>query len=212
VKKKNALFLCDWSAVMARPWANAGYRCYCIDIKHPIQKSVTRVGKGTIIKIHTDILLPMQFLNNKQFAFVAAFPPCTDLASSGARWFEQKGPQALVRALNLVDACCDVCENSGAPWMLENPVGRLSTNWRKPDYKFDPCDYAGYLQDPSTDAYTKKTCLWTGGGFIMPKPKRVHPVKGSMMHRMAPSPDRAEKRSMTPAGFAQAIFEANHHR
>ena len=64
--------------------------------------------------------------------------------------------------------------------MLENPVGVLSSYWRKPDHTFDPCDYGGYL-NPAGDAYTKKTCLWTGGGFIMPKKKPVEPVGGSRM-------------------------------
>jgi hypothetical protein len=58
--------------------------------------------------------------------------------------------------------------------MLENPVGVLSSYWRKPDHTFDPCDYGGYL-NPAGDAYTKKTCLWTGGGFIMPGKKPVDP-------------------------------------
>src|SRR5438874_1852065 len=48
---------------------------------------------------------------------------------------------------------------------------------RPTHHTFDPCDFAGYLTDPAPDRYTKKTCLWTGGGFIMPKPKRVEPIQ-----------------------------------
>jgi hypothetical protein len=92
--------------------------------------------------------------------------------------------------------------------MIENPVGRLSTCWRKPDYQFDPCDYGAYL-DPPGDTYTKRTCLWTGAGFVMPKPDPVLPLEGSRMHLLPPSDDRANLRSETPAGFALAVFKAN---
>lgn len=93
--------------------------------------------------------------------------------------------------------------------MIENPVGRLSTAWRKPDHTFNPCDFGGYLE-PAGDAYTKRTCLWTGGGFVMPEPRPVAPTAGSMMHtRYAPGPERANLRAATPMGFARAVFLAN---
>jgi hypothetical protein len=138
-----------------------------------------------------------------------AFPPCTHVAVSGARWFRDKGLGALVQALRLFDAALRLAEWTKAPYMIENPVSTVSTYWRKPDYLFDPCDYGGYGAE-STDAYTKKTCLWTGNGFIMPRPKRVEPVDGSRMHRLGYSKERATVRSVTPKGFAQAVFEANH--
>lgn len=100
-----------------------------------------------------------------------------------------------------------LCEDSRAPWMLENPVSRLSSLWRKPDHAFHPCDFAGYVE--GLDAYTKKTCLWTGGGFVMPPTMRVEPSEGSRMHLMPPSEDRANLRSATPEGFARAVFLAN---
>lgn len=92
-----------------------------------------------------------------------------------------------------------------APYLIENPVSTVATYWRKPDHQFDPCDYGGYL-DPAGDYYTKKTCLWTGNGFVMPPPKRVEPTEGS---RLPATHDRAGVRSATPCGFAQAVFEAN---
>jgi len=110
--------------------------------------------------------------------------------------------------MRIVEACFRLCEWSGAPWMIENPVGALSTHWRKPDYRFDPCDFGGYLEPPG-DAYTKRTCLWVGGGFTIPEPKPVVPVEGSKMHLVPPSDDRANIRSKTPEGFARAVFEAN---
>lgn len=43
----------------------------------------------------------------------------------------------------------------------------------------------------------------------MPEPKPVEPVLGSLMHKLPPSEDRGNIRSVTPEGFAQAVFEAN---
>ncbi len=97
---------------------------------------------------------------------------------------------------------------SEAPWLIENPVGVLSSYWRKPDHTFDPCDFGGYL-DPPGDAWTKKTCLWTGGGFRMPGKKRVEPVNLDYIHNMSPSGDRGDLRSITPEGFAIAVMLAN---
>ncbi len=197
------LSLCDYTGIMVEPWAEAGFDCLLVDIRHPA--GVNRNGRITTV-CH-DVNTFVHWF--RPAGFVAAFPPCTHLAVSGARWFARKGLAPLVKALELVESCRRLCEISEAPWMIENPVGRLSTLWRKPDYYFDPCDYAGYLDDPTSEAYTKKTCLWTGGGFIMPEPRRVEPVGKNPIHHMPPSKDRGLKRSVTPRGFARAVFEAN---
>ena len=106
-------------------------------------------------------------------------------------------------------AAKSIAEAIGVPYLLENPVSTLASYYRKPDYTFNPCDYGGYLTPPR-DAYTKKTCLWTGNGFVMPEPKPVEPIEGSKMHLMPPSEGRANLRSVTPAGFARAVFESNY--
>ncbi len=123
------------------------------------------------------------------------------MAVSGARWFRDKGLGRLIRALQLFKRSIDLAELIGGPYLIENPVSTVSSYWRKPDYTFDPCDYG--------DPYTKKTCLWTGGGFVMPPKNRVEPIEGSKMHLLPPGRDRADKRSETPMGFARAVFEAN---
>lgn len=195
--KGPVLSLCDRTGVMVQPWLEAGYECWIVDVQHPAG-------------IHHDGLLRRVGCDVREFgryhkppAIVFAFPPCTHLAGSGARWFADKGLEALHEGLGLVIACKAICEASGAPWMLENPVGSLSSYWRRPDYTFQPWQYG--------DRYTKKTCLWTGGGFAMPTPWIAHKpadVKATI-HLMPPSPERADKRSVTPAGFARAVFEAN---
>ena len=196
------LSLCDYTGNMVKPWAKAGYECICVDIRHPAGEH-TRDGI-TFVGADIRYWLPPK----KDYAIVFAFPPCTNLAVSGARWFKDKGLRGLIEGLELVERCRAICEWSGAPYMIENPVSTLSTYWRKPDYTFDPCDYGGYLNPPG-DAYTKKTCLWVGNGFVMPPKKPVPPVEGSKMHLMPPSKDRGHLRSVTPMGFAEAVFQAN---
>lgn len=185
----------DESCVMAEPWAEAGFDCYCVDLLHP--PGETR--DGNIVRVGADMREWMP--PRGDIAFAAFFPPCTDVSVSGARWFKDKGLGSLVNALSLFDASVRIAEWCGCPYLIENPVSTVSTYWRKPDHSFDPCDYG--------DPYTKKTCLWTGGGFVMPPKSRVEPLEGSKMHMLPPSADRARLRSQTPAGFARAVFEAN---
>jgi hypothetical protein len=131
---------------------------------------------------------------------ILAAPPCTHFASSGARWFEEKGENALLEGLSVVDACIRIIYACRPYfWALENPIGRLKLYLGKPRYYFDPCFYG--------DAYTKRTCLW--GEFNIPKLTPVYPSEGSKMHLLPPSEDRWKKRSATPKGFVRAFFEAN---
>jgi hypothetical protein len=203
--QKIVVSLFDYTGNMVAPWAKAGFLCYCVDLKHPAGEH----RDGSIIRVGADVRdwLPPY----AEIAMLFAFPPCTHVAVSGARWFQDKGIGSLIEALQLFDAAVRLAEWTEAPYMIENPVSTVSTYWRKPDFTFDPCDYGGYLNPPG-DAYTKKTCLWTGNGFVMPKPKPVTPVDGSRIHRIPPSEDRAELRSVTPQGFADAVFTANAER
>lgn len=185
---------------MVQPWLDAGYECWIVDVQHPEGQH----RDGRLVRWGTDV----QFLSWpwREVAIAFAFPPCTNLSVSGARWFQDKGLESLHESLGLVVACKRICEASGAPWMLENPVGMLSSYWRKPDYTFQPWQYG--------DRYTKKTCLWTGNGFVMPEAWHRTKPDGttSAIHLMPPSADRGDKRSITPAGFARAVFEANEPR
>ena len=194
--------LFDHTGNMVAPWAEAGFLCYCVDTRHPDGER----REGNVIRVGADVRewLPPYAAIKMLFAF----PPCTHVAVSGVRWFRDKGLGSLIEALELFDAAVRLAECTGAPYLIENPVSTVASYWRKPDHTFNPCDFGGYV-DPPADAYTKKTCLWTGNGFAMPKIRPVTPIEGSRMHRLAPSPDRAMLRSVTPKGFARAVFEAN---
>ena len=197
------LSLCDRTGNMVRPRLDAGHECWIVDVQH--DPGWRRAGN--LVTVGADVLtwLPPR----RDYLFVAAFPPCTDLAVSGARWYKDKGLGALAHAAELVERCRLICEWSDAPWMLENPVGTLSTYWRKPDHKFDPHEFAQLADDPDSEAYTKRTCLWTGGGFVMPERSPLAPMLGSAMWLLPPSEDRADLRSVTPTGFARAVYLAN---
>lgn len=197
-----AISLFDKTANMLHPWAEDGYLCYAVDIQHPAGEN----REGNIIKVGADVRRWLPPRGDIAAAF--AFPPCTHLAVSGARWFKGKGLFALADSIELFAYAASLCEWTGAPYMIENPVSTISTYWRKADHAFDPCDYAGYPNGEEDD-YTKKTCLWVGNGFVMPEAKRVEPQKGSKMHLLPPSDDRADLRSATPLGFAYAVHEAN---
>lgn len=202
-----AIFLCDETGNMAAPWAAAGFDCWCVDIKHSIRRSRT---EGRIHFVWGDVRSwrPPERLN---IAFVAGFPPCTHTAVSGARDFVTKGGAMLRDALETFEACRMAAAWSGAPYLIENPIGVLASvpHIGKPSYIFDPFEYAGYAGDPSSEAYTKRSCLWTGNGFVMPDKRPVDPILGSRMHLLPPSDDRASVRSATPTGFAAAVFQAN---
>jgi hypothetical protein len=195
--------LCDRTGNAVRPWIEAGYMAVTVDMQPARQEP----GRFHII---ADVMaLGDEFAVQFQPALVLAFPPCTNLAVSGARWFREEGLAGLVDGLRLVERCRAICEASGAPWALENPVSTISTYWRRPDLQFDPYEFAGYAPDPDSDAYTKRTCLWVGGGFRLPSKRPVDPIMGSKMHLLPPSDDRADLRSETPMGFAHAVFAAN---
>jgi hypothetical protein len=129
---------------------------------------------------------------------ILAAPPCTVFASSGARW--PRSDQDYIDALSVVDACLRLVTIYQPDWWaLENPIGKLKRWLGPPKMYFNPCDYG--------DPYTKKTALW--GQFTPPKLNPVEPVKNSPIHFMPPGPERAAKRSITPAGFARAFMMAN---
>lgn len=204
---KAAIFLCDLTGYAAEPWAEAGYECYCVDVQHSIRRDR---HKGNIHFVWGDARswCPPEGLDIR---FVGAFPPCTHISASGSQDWVKKGHYLLTDSLQLWTSCYQVASWSGAPFFVENPTGALSKHMYIPNHRFDPCDYAGYLppDEQLAEAYTKRTCLWTGNGFVMPEKKPVKPLLGSKMHLLPKNDEREGLRSATPRGFAKAVFEAN---
>lgn len=223
--------LCDLSGTMVAPWLEAGYSAMLVDPQHEHAfSSRPHPGGGRVWKIGRPINDRFTWyhlrtlIEAESIAFVAGFPPCTDVAVSGARYWEAKrlkDPYYQAKAAIVAEQCRCIGQITGAPWFFENPVSAFSSIFGKPDHTFNPCDYGGYLPEddehpyypdriPARDAYTKKTCLWTGNGFVMP-PKL--PVAGLPFHdafRLGGKSQRTKNiRSVTPRGFAQAVYMFN---
>lgn len=175
--------LFDGSGIMGLPWAEAGHAVYCFNADDGNHGSYEPIRmKHENIK-YVNCWIDESFLSNQLVNvlpdphIIFAFPDCTELAASGAK----HGHAGVISILN-AEMVQSFDEFVGASWMVENPVGKMSTLWRKPDYYFHPFEYGGYLTGneesfhprmPVKDAYTKKTCLWTGNGFVMPEKKPV---------------------------------------
>jgi len=219
-----ALFLCDYTGVMAKPWIDAGYECWLVDPQHP--DGITRNGNLVKIGLTVEEAIPIIREHIDDVVFVGSFPVCTDLAVSGAAHFKtkyNKDKHFQAKAMQLVWQCHMIGELSGAPYFIENPVSVIASAWRKPDYVFHPYEYGGYLPEDDVhplyseyikprDAYPKKTCLWTGNGFVMPEKKPVPVDDGysTQFHKLGGKSLKTKNiRSATPRGFAQAVFEVN---
>lgn len=207
--------LCDITGAMVAPWVDAGYDAVLIDPQH-IHYTVTRYKSGaTIERIPQTILGAAQrlgeILRGRRVVFVAGFPPCTDVAVSGARWFADKrelDSQFQAKAALVAEQCRMVGELSGAPWLFENPVSVFSRIFGKAQHTFHPYHFTALCAD---DNYRKLTCLWSGGGFVMPETQMLDGIgePDDRIHKAPPGPDLANFRSATPAGFALAVFNKN---
>jgi hypothetical protein len=87
---------------------------------------------------------------NKGWEMLIAFPPCTDLAVSGARHFERKqqdGSQqkSIEFFMKFVNAPIEKIA-------IENPIGIMSKLYRKPNQIIQPFEFGDKAQ--------KSTCLW----------------------------------------------------
>lgn len=200
---------------MVKPWAEAGCECWCVDTQHSIRRDRTEeCGAGVIHYVWGDVRswrLPVEARGRVVQFF--AFPPCPHLTCTAARDFVKKGGWMLADAVQIFDSCEVAASFCGASYMIENPgISRLNTHRRKPDYKIHPWEYAGYLPDIETDNTMKLTGLWTGGGFVLPEKKPAPTLHRQDCWIATPSDDRANARSVTPMGFAKAVFEANYLR
>lgn len=192
------LSLFDHSGNWSEPYRENGYEVYQVDIK-----------------LDLDVLeLTPEDMPFDQVRGILAAPPCTDFASSGAQYWGIKDSDGRTEhSMNLVSKVLEfVGYYKPHWWVLENPVGRLPTLFPelgKPLY-FNPHEFAGWLENPETDQYTKKTGLW--GNFVFPEKKNLPPILGnSPIMKLGGKSDRTkELRSVTPRGFARAFYHSNH--
>lgn len=219
--------LFDESGNMVRPWAEAGWRCWCFDILNDGHKHEIFDGGGFISYVRADLDDPSwhQVIEDMQPDRLFSFSPCDDVAVCGAKHFAKKlanNPQCQNIALDRARIVEEIADISACRWMHENPVSILSTSWRKPDFYFDPSDYGGYLPEDDVhprwpeyiaprDAYPKKTGIRCGGGFVIPERRPVHAAGHFPGWKKLGGKSAKTKqiRSETPRGFALAVYEAN---
>lgn len=135
---------------------------------------------------------------------VIAFPPCTHLASSGARYFAIKRETGLQQeAINFFMACV----NANAPIVaVENPIGIMSTIYRKPDQIIHPYQFGHKLR--------KSTCLWlknlpplTETNNVYSDMLQLSRYEQDALRNLPPSSTRAKLRSKTFEGIASAMAD-----
>jgi len=184
------LIACEYSGRVRDAFIEKGHSAWSCDFSD---------GEGKYLRNHMqrnvlDIL-------NEDWDMMLAFPPCTHLSVSGARWWHEKrkdGRQqaAIVFFMELVNAPIEkIC--------IENPVGTMSTMYRKPDQIVQPFQFG--------DPYKKTTCLWLKG---LPKLKSTNIVEPKIITYKDGSKFSADygwssnkNRSKTYQGIADAMAE-----
>jgi len=143
---------------------------------------------------------------NDGWDMMIAFPPCTHLAVSGARWFAAK--RADGRQQQGIDFFMALANANIPRIAIENPVGIMSTQWRKPNQIIQPWQHGHEA--------TKTTCLWLKGLAELKPTNTVgkgerHITKSGRSlpkwYNLPPSEDRWKIRSTTFTGIANAMAQ-----
>ena len=186
------LIACEFSGTVRRAFQALGCEAWSCDLLPSDDDSP--------FHLQGDALYHMQ----DQWDLMIAHPPCTFLASSGLHWNTRR-PE---RAQQTDQAIAFVLALSEAPIpriAIENPIGCLSTRWRKPDQIIQPWMFG--------DDASKATCLWLKGlPLLTPsnelpggKTARRANQTASGQNKLGPSPDRWKQRSVTYPGIAAAF-------
>lgn len=185
------LIACEESQVVCSAFRKLGHEAYSCDIT-PCS------GGHPEWHICQDVIP----LLSGSWDAIIAFPPCTHLASSGARWFKSKSADGRQQAG--IDFFLKFTTTSCLHVAIENPIGIMSSIYRKPDQIIQPCQFG---EDAS-----KSTCLWLIGLPLLKSTSIINKSRYSNQtpsgqNKLGPSPYRAKLRSKTYSGIAQAMAE-----
>ena len=184
------LVACEESQIVTKELRELGHEAYSCDI-------MSTSGNNPEWHIKDDVLKHLE-----GWDMILAFPPCTHLAVSGARHFKAKREsgvqqEAIEFFMNIVNAPCDKI-------MIENPIGIMSTHYRKPDQIIQPYHFG--------DSARKSTCIWLKGlpklthtNVVEPEKQIVFKSGKRMGEFMAKSYGNSKLRSKTFPGIAKAI-------
>ena len=177
------LIACEESQAVCIEFRKRGHEAYSCDI-------LSCSGGHPEWHIQGDVLEQL----DKGWDMMIAFPPCTHLAVSGARWFPEK--RADGRQQEGIDFFMAMINAPIDKIVVENPVGIMSTIYRKPDCIIQPWQFG--------HGETKSTCLWLKNLPIL-QPANIVDGREDKVWRMAPGPERAKLRSKTYPGIAAAM-------
>lgn len=234
----NVLIACEESQSVCAAFREKGHNAFSCDIiecsgGHPewhIQGDVLEIlnPKPVTLPICNSMGIHFKTMDGKdhyingKWDMIIAFPPCTFLTNTGNRWFDvikYKGVaqsrwlnrcKAIVFFLVLYFADCPKV-------VIENPIGIMSSIFRKPDQIIHPYYFAE--SDDDENCERKSTCLWMRGVEplkykIKFKPRVVEYKNGKgtdspwHINTINLSPDeRAKARSKTFPGIAKAMAE-----
>jgi hypothetical protein len=192
------LVACEESQAVTKEFRRLGHEAYSCDIQ-PCS------GGHSEWHIQGDVLE----IINDGWDMMIAFPPCTHLAVSGAKHFERKRKDG--RQQEGIDFFMALANAPVERIAIENPVGIMSTVWRKPDQIIQPWQFG--------DSATKTTCLWLKnlpplkptnivdkGERTVFKSGKSHPKWYADALKLSPA-ERAKVRSTTFPGIAKAMAE-----
>jgi hypothetical protein len=123
------LVACEFSGVVREAFRKKGHEAWSCDLL-PSED-------GSEHHFQIDVLTLLRNTKSEgvpTWDLMVAHPPCTHLASSGARWWKDKE----VEQSDAVDFVYDLAYAQIDKIAIENPVGYLSTAWRKPDQIIQP--------------------------------------------------------------------------
>lgn len=201
-KKLNVLVACEESQAVTIEFRKLGHIAYSCDL-------LPCSGGHPEWHLQQDV----KSVLNMKWDLVLAFPTCTFLTVTGNRWFnrERYGEKAIQREKDRDDAVKFflMFAELDAPFCIENPVGVMSSIYRKPDQIINPYEFG--------DAFEKKTCLWLNKlpllrktNIVVPESRTVFKSGKSMPPWYAaawklPKNERSVLRSKTFPGIAAAM-------
>jgi len=188
------LVACEESQAVCIAFRNKGHKAYSCDI-------LPCSGGHPEWHIQDDVLKHL----NDGWDMMISFPPCTDLAVSGAAWFEQKRKNGSQQ--KSIDFFMVFINANIEKIAVENPIGIMSRIYKKPDQIINPWQFG--------DSASKKTCLWLKNIPLLLPTQIVLPSKYITASSGRRYPDwcwntgggSGKKRSKTYPGIANAMAE-----
>lgn len=165
------LVACEESQAVTIAFRERGHEAYSCDIQECSGGHPEWHIQGDVLNfLNPDVLFPGELLGIQFFTMdneyhyflgkwdmIIAHPPCTYLTVTGNRWYnvDRYGEKAIRRKKDRQDAVKFFMEFVSADCdkiAIENPVGYMSTHYRKPDCIIQPYEFGHPAR--------KKTCLW----------------------------------------------------